>query len=760
MEEHAAVSEQATHTPDDSGDLERWLTRFAEIAPIEHLRELRKYLPAADRDTQRWVLVELIKLDMSACYERAEAPKRRIEDYVRELPGWFIPATIPLDLVLEEIQLRRENGDAVNTTEYAARYPRLGDSLKQLPLGQETIAPAVKPRPITAWQVGHCIDDFVILRPLGKGAFAHVYLARQESMQRLVALKASQRSGDEPRALAQLQHPNIVRVYDHRRLADPDVHLLYMQYVPGGTLADVLERARQEAPEHRHGGLVLQAVDMALLQAAQPAPEASPIRRWLASASWTSTVAWVGIQLSRALDDAHRQGVLHRDVKPANVLMSAEGIPKLADFNVSATGLAGRAGAAAHFGGSLAYMSPEQLRVADVRDPTQATALDGRSDLYSLGVLLWEMWQLQRPWQSPTNIASWSDALEAQRELRRQPPCHPTTDDAAATRVLRHILEQTLALDPAARPSDGAELAGRLRLALFPAVAKRFDPPRQTFAGVLLRGSPLLIAALIILLPNALAAVFNYVYNERFIVEKYPAMVAAAGDPAGSLWDRMSYFERLASVVNCIAFPTAAVLLVAFMRPLQRGLAAAAAGRPAEEASLHATWRIGFQAATIGAAFWALAGIVYPVALKMGYPEFTAHDCAHFFVSLVMCGLVAWAYPFFGLTTLATLVYYPRIMQPVMKDAAFESRAAWADRTCSCFLLIAAGIPLLGAALVLTSQQRNEHLVTFAAVIATAIGLVAAFSAYQAIRNGLEDVAVVLSPDRPSPVPMPEARER
>ena len=123
----------------------------------------------------------------------------------------------------------------------------------------------------------------------------------------------------------------------------------------------------------------------------------SALRERLAAWTWPETVCWLGARLAEALDHAHRQGVLHRDVKPANVLLTAEGSPKLADFNVSFSCKLDGANPAAFFGGSLAYMSPEQLEAfnpAHGRDPGD---LDGRADLYSLCIVLWELLAGRRP---------------------------------------------------------------------------------------------------------------------------------------------------------------------------------------------------------------------------------------------------------------------------------------------------------------------------------------------------------------------------
>ena len=83
--------------------------------------------------------------------------------------------------------------------------------------------------------------------------------------------------------------------------------------------------------------------------------------------------------------------MLHRDVKPANVLLTAEPSPKLADFNISFSDKVDGATPAAYFGGSLAYMSPEQLEACNPAHARSADELDGRSDLYSLGMVLWEL---------------------------------------------------------------------------------------------------------------------------------------------------------------------------------------------------------------------------------------------------------------------------------------------------------------------------------------------------------------------------------
>ena len=111
---------------------------------------------------------------------------------------------------------------------------------------------------------GDRIDDFELLTQLGRGAFAQVFLARQVSMERLVALKISDHKGSEPQTLAQLDHPNIVRVFDQRVAENPTARLLYMEVIPGGTLQEVVKQVRQAEKGDRTGRLLLDAVDQQL----------------------------------------------------------------------------------------------------------------------------------------------------------------------------------------------------------------------------------------------------------------------------------------------------------------------------------------------------------------------------------------------------------------------------------------------------------------------------------------------------------------
>jgi serine/threonine-protein kinase PpkA len=200
---------------------------------------------------------------------------------------------------------------------------------------------------------------------LGEGGMATVYLAVQESLSRYVALKVMNQiltvDGDfcrrflnEGRLVAKLSHPNIVTVYDIG--VSDRFHYLSMTYLPGGTLREKINR-----------GLLL--------------GQALHIVKCLAD----------------ALGYAHRQGIVHRDIKPGNVLFTDNGGPVLTDFGIAKTvGNETRLTSTGMTVGSVGYMSPEQ---------TLGLEVDHRSDLYSLGVLFWQMLTGALPYAAPDPFA-------------------------------------------------------------------------------------------------------------------------------------------------------------------------------------------------------------------------------------------------------------------------------------------------------------------------------------------------------------------
>ncbi|TWU03137.1 serine/threonine-protein kinase [Neorhodopirellula pilleata] len=771
---------------DDSQRLELALMELASIAPVENLRQIRELIQNIDPNvgaegTQSQpliadsrgvpvvqnlaieLIVELIKMDLSTVFEVAaetsRPPVRELDDYLNHFADWLPRNRVPLSLVLEYRQCEQSIGRFRSWTDESVCFPHLSDHFKRFADAEspreiasndhDTDEQVARDAIIHAMQPGEVMDDFEIIRRLGKGSFASVYLARQQSMARLVALKLSRRRGNESRTLAKFDHPHIVRVFDERQAASSPVSLLYMEYLAGGTLGDVVKRVRETRPEDRCGTMLLAAVDQNLLDAAQQIPAHSQIRDFIATADWTSVVAWIGVQLSQGLQAAHQEGVLHRDLKPANVLLSAEGQVKLADFNVSVMTQPDTSSTSDQVGGSIAYMAPEHIEAmmrARGTNPTATSSYDDcqpdvgtPADLYSVGVLLWELWRGERPFSCEDDFESQDDMLQAHWRSRQlwQADEFDTHDRAinGSDSILHDVLTRCLDVVPSRRPADGAELAGRLRLALCPRAARFILPPHDSWDAFLSRQSVWLVAMTAILVPNIAAAIFNFYYNHAAVIASHPGMKTG--------------FFHLASVVNAVAFPIGAAAMVVTAFPVARSMKRLRLRVGASPKDLNRLMELPPRAAWIGLTLWMVAALIYPGMLSGWYGEFSKLEALHFFGSLLVCGGVAAVYPFFALTVLCTRVYYPAMVRHDVRDDSFDWRGRLLLRRCGHYLFLAAGIPLL-AILLLLSRESMARPVVAIAVVATGCGLLAAWLAHGYVMTVWDTLADVLSNRRRS----------
>ena len=281
-----------------------------------------------------------------------------------------------------------------------------------------------------AFRPGRVVDDFEILGLLGEGSLARVYLARQVSLGRHVALKVSAARSAEARALAVLEHEHIVRIFSEG--ADPErgLRLLCMQYVPGMTLEGLIRGLRRDERGSWGGRTVLEAIDALGPHSASIDPAALRDRELLEHSDWIEAVCLIGARLAEALAYAHARGVLHRDIKPANILVDPYGRPLLADFNLASEQWSDDG--VEMFGGSLSFMSPEHLEAFNPHDPTPRDAVDERSDLYSLGVVLFELLtgtspfpHVEGPARRPRRCGRWRPFADG--APRRRGPSTPTS---------------------------------------------------------------------------------------------------------------------------------------------------------------------------------------------------------------------------------------------------------------------------------------------------------------------------------------------
>jgi serine/threonine protein kinase/tetratricopeptide (TPR) repeat protein len=241
---------------------------------------------------------------------------------------------------------------------------------------------------------------FLLLRELGRGRVARVFLARQENLAcRPVALKFSGLQGAEPQTLAQLQHTHIVPIYSVHEDERADLRAVCMPFFGGASLADVLDAVAKSRPPV-HGSQwadALAAVGTEPIPGAAPDPQAMPQAPalWFRSQSDVRVAAWIGAKLAEALRHAHERGVIHRDIKPSNILLAADGQPLLLDFNVARNEFL--PGAQNFPGGTATFASPEHLLALCSADPALFNHVDQRSDIYSLGLVLFKMFTLTLP---------------------------------------------------------------------------------------------------------------------------------------------------------------------------------------------------------------------------------------------------------------------------------------------------------------------------------------------------------------------------
>lgn len=203
-----------------------------------------------------------------------------------------------------------------------------------------------------------------------------------------------------------------------------------------------------------------------------PVPEepglSQPMRRYLMKASYIQAAVWIAARLAEGLEHAHGRGLLHRDLKPSNILVTADGTPMILDFNLSADAElhAKSIDAKAKLGGTLPYMSPEHLDAFNPRGTTPASAVDERSDLYALGLILFELLTGHGPFSDPPTGLATVDMLRAMTEERRRGSPSVLAVNPQVPCGLDSIVRKCLEPDVDRRYRVAADLAEDLQLFL------------------------------------------------------------------------------------------------------------------------------------------------------------------------------------------------------------------------------------------------------------------------------------------------------
>ena len=344
---------------------------------------------------------------------------------------------------------------------YLGRFPAYRDRLARLfglheALGAATFGALAAPTLLPV--AGDRLGPFHLLRELGRGGSGRVFLAEEETRgNRLVVLKVSIHASAEPRLLERARHPHIVKMLRHDWTADGALHLICMPFQGGATLAAVLAEHTRRGVGRESGLDLLEDLDRVSDPSYRPTGRGRPGRVILAGSSYSQGVAWIVARLADALDHADRRGVAHGDLKPANVLLTADGQPILLDFDRAVDrGRPAPGAPGLDAGGTLIYMSPERLRdLASSGGLSRRTLDRHRSDLYALGLILREALGGPAPAvPRARSLREQAAALADARSLRPALACAPAG--------LRPILALCLAPDPANRYARAGELAAGL----------------------------------------------------------------------------------------------------------------------------------------------------------------------------------------------------------------------------------------------------------------------------------------------------------
>jgi serine/threonine protein kinase/Flp pilus assembly protein TadD len=406
-------------------------------------------------------------------------------------------------------------GETPNRHELLARHPELAAELNEFFADQDRLTQLAAPlrraaqaarldgplNVLTDGLAPGLLGDFRLLREVGRGGMGIVYEAEQVSLGRRVALKVLplaatmdprhlQRFHNEAPAAASLEHGHIVPV--HGVGCERGVHYYAMKFIDGRTLAEWIAQRRAGAAAPGAA---------APTTACSPAPEAAvatqPVAEGQTSgaaldAAYCRQVAQWGVQAAEALEHAHALGIVHRDIKPGNLMVDGQGKVWVTDFGLARTSVETGLTMTGDVVGTLRYMSPEQALA-------KHGLVDHRTDVYSLGATLYELLTLRPVFAS-------RDRQELLKQVAFEEPVAPRKVDRAIPAELETIVLKALEKNSADRYATAQELADDLGRFLDDRPIKARRPSlRQVAVKWARRHKPTVAAAVVVLLVVLLA---------------------------------------------------------------------------------------------------------------------------------------------------------------------------------------------------------------------------------------------------------------
>jgi tetratricopeptide (TPR) repeat protein len=286
-----------------------------------------------------------------------------------------------------------------------------------------------------------------------------VFLAMEEPTTRHVVVKLSKQKCDEAKVLGRLGHRNVVSVLSAPHDLFSGLYLIVMPYYGSATLEDLLETAyplRKGTERPRRASLIVDAARRNVHEGDPILDEQRP-DPFLRRASFVDGIVWLAVRIADALAAIHQGGFVHHDLKPSNVLLSLDGQPRVLDFNLASD----VRNAKSRLGGTLPYMPPEHLQA--VRQPDATAVMDSRGDVYSLGVILYELLAGTHPFgrfPRSRSVRTVADEMLARQKLGVRPLRERNPD---VPHRLARLVEKMLAFDADDRPQTAAAVAQEMR---------------------------------------------------------------------------------------------------------------------------------------------------------------------------------------------------------------------------------------------------------------------------------------------------------